>query len=96
MTGVQTCALPISLAGPEVYAATPQSQRSARAIQTIRLLRDNLYTRCQLPRTLQETGKVSQDQLAHIADLAINDGSIIFNPKESDRAELLSVLKSAW
>ena len=72
------------------------SQRAARAVQTIRLLRDNLYTRCQLPRTLQETDKVTQDQLPHIADLAINDGSIIFNPKESDRAELLAVLNAAW
>jgi len=34
--------------------------------------------------------------LEQIADLAINDGSIIFNPKEADREELLGVLKRAW
>ncbi len=94
--GARVGELLLPLAGAEVYAATPVSQRPARAVQTIRLLRDNLYTRCQLPRTLQETGKVTQDQLPHIADLAINDGSIIFNPKESDRAELLAVLNAAW
>jgi len=95
-SGARIGELLLPLAGAEVYAATPVSQRAARAVQTIRLLRDNLYTRCQLPRTLQETGKVTQDQLPHIADLAINDGSIIFNPKESDRAELLAVLNAAW
>jgi hypothetical protein len=36
------------------------------------------------------------EQLPAIADMAINDGSIIFNPKESDRAELLAVLIKAW
>jgi alcohol dehydrogenase len=95
-SGARIGELLLPLAGPEVYAATPVSQRPARAVQTIRLLRDNLYTRCQLPRTLQESGKVTLDQLPHIADLAINDGSIIFNPKESDRAELLAVLNAAW
>jgi alcohol dehydrogenase len=39
---------------------------------------------------------VSLEQLEAIADMAINDGSIIFNPKESDRAELLAVLQRAW
>jgi len=86
----------LPLAGPEVYAATPQSRRPARAVQIILLLRDNLYQRCQLPRTLLETGKVSLEQLEAIADMAINDGSIIFNPKESDRGELLAVLRRAW
>lgn len=86
----------LPLAGPEVYAATPQSRRASRAVQVILLLRDNLYQRCQLPRTLQETGKVEVEQLEAIADMAINDGSIIFNPKESDRAELLAVLRRAW
>ncbi len=86
----------LPLAGAEVYAMTPPSQRATRAIQTIRQLRDELYARCKLPRTLLETGKVAETQLAQIADLAINDGSIIFNPKESDRAELLAVLKKAW
>jgi len=45
---------------------------------------------------LQETGKVSLEQLESIADMAINDGSIIYNPKESDRGELRAVLAKAW
>jgi alcohol dehydrogenase len=96
VSGQRIGELLLPLAGPEVYAATPQSRRASRAVQVILLLRDNLYQRCQLPRTLQETGKVGMEQLQAIADMAINDGSIIFNPKESDRAELLAVLHKAW
>lgn len=86
----------LPLAGAEVYASTPKAQRPAKAIATLRALRDEIHVRCQLPRTLTETGKVRPDQLAAIADLAINDGSIIFNPKEADYDELLAILKAAW
>lgn len=86
----------LPLAGADVYAATPQALRAERAIQAIRELRDALYHACKLPRTLQETGKVNENQLEHIAELAINDGSIIFNPKESTREELLAILRRAW
>ncbi len=86
----------LPLAGPEVYAATPQSRRASRAIQVIILLRDNLFQRCQIPRTLQETGQVELTQLDAIADRAFNDQSIIFNPKESDTSELRKILLQAW
>lgn len=86
----------LPLAGADVYATTPITQRADKAIATIRALRDALHEQCKLPRTLKETGKVQEDQLEQIANLAINDGSIIFNPKESDRAELLAILKRAW
>jgi alcohol dehydrogenase len=86
----------LPLAGPEVFASTPFLQRPTRAIQTIRLLRDNLHARCGLPRTLHESGKVQADQLGTIADMAINDGAILFNPKESDRVDLMSILGNAW
>ncbi len=96
VNGARIGELLLPLAGADVYAATPADQRADRAIATLRTLRDELYNRCKLPRTLKETGKVQEDQLEQIADLAINDGSIIFNPKETDREELLGVLKLAW
>lgn len=86
----------LPLAGADVYATTPRDQRAQRAIAHIRGMRDELYARCKLPRTLQETGKVQESQLAQIADLTVNDGSIIFNPKEADRDEALAILKRAW
>lgn len=86
----------LPLAGADVYATTPREQRAARAIAHIRWMRDELYNRCKLPRTLQETGKVQESQLEQIAELTINDGSIIFNPKEADREEALAILRRAW
>jgi alcohol dehydrogenase len=86
----------LPLAGADVYATTSRDQRAKKAIATIRALRDELYNRCKLPRTLKETGKVQESQLEQVADLTINDGSIIFNPKEADREEALAILKRAW
>lgn len=96
VNGDRTAELLLHLAGPDVYAATPPAQRATRAIAEIRYLRDEIYNRCKLPRTLQETGKVSKEQLKQIADLTIDDGAIVFNPKESDRAEILGILERAW
>lgn len=86
----------IPLAGAEAYVATPVEQRAEAAITEIRRLRDQLYEKTQLPRTLQETGKVEREQLPAIADLALNDGAIIFNPAESSYDEILSLLEAAW
>ncbi|WP_421717634.1 iron-containing alcohol dehydrogenase [Algiphilus sp.] len=86
----------LPLAGPEVYAATPAGQRTDKVIRHIRDLRDQLYERAGLARTLRETGKVQRSQLEDIAALAIDDGSIIFNPKEADRDQLMAVLERAW
>ncbi len=94
--GAKIGELLLHLAGPDVYAATPANQRAQRAIQFIRDLRDTLFERTKLPRTLKETGKVEKSQLDAIADKAIDDGSIIFNPKEADRADLKAILEKAW
>ncbi|MGO1462707.1 MAG: iron-containing alcohol dehydrogenase [Marinobacter sp.] len=84
------------LEGPEVYAATPASRRAEASISALRILRDALYKRCKLPRTLKETGKVTEDQLDQIAGMAINDGSIMFNPKEVSLKDARAVLQRAW
>ncbi|MAM85781.1 MAG: alcohol dehydrogenase [unclassified Hahellaceae] len=84
------------LAGPEVYAATPKEERPEAAIAEIRGLRDELYALCSLPRTLSETGKVERSQLKRIAELALDDGSIIFNPVEADYEDLLKLLERAY
>ncbi|MDR3453888.1 MAG: iron-containing alcohol dehydrogenase [Rhodoferax sp.] len=86
----------LPLAGAEVYAATPAAQRPTKTIAAIRQLRDQLHNRCKLPRTLQETGKVTESQLTTIANLALDDGSILFNPVEADHDDLMRVLRSAW
>ena len=84
------------LEGPEVYVATPGHRRAEASIAAIRKLRDQLYKRCQLPRTLKETGKVLESQLDAIAELALDDGSIMFNPKEVTLEDAREVLRRAW
>lgn len=86
----------LPLCGPEVFAATPKDLRAEKAIAYIRWLRDELYNRCKLPRTLVETGKVTEEQIPAIAEMALNDGPIIFNPKESDLEDIIHVLRAAW
>lgn len=86
----------LPLAGDDVYASTQKEQRPQRTIEQICTLRDTLYKNHKLPRTLKETGKVAEDQLEEIASVAIDDGSIIFNPKEADYEDILGVLRRAW
>lgn len=96
INGDRIAELLLPLAGADVYAKTPKAARCDAAIAHIRQMRDALYDACQLPRTLQETGKVEESQLEEIAKLSMDDGSIAFNPKESDFDEIMGVLKRAW
>ncbi len=84
------------LDGPEVYAATPASRRAEASISAIRRMRDALYKHCKLPRTLKETGKVVEEQLERIAEVALDDGAIMFNPKEVSLEDAKAVLRRAW
>lgn len=84
------------VAGADVYAATPLAERSQRTIDTIYAMRDQLFDVAQLPRTLRETRKVSQDQFDDIANKALNDGSIIYNPKQATLDDLKAILNRAW
>jgi len=86
----------LPLAGPEVYADTPAANRAEKTIARLRWLKDEIHARCGLPRTLSETGKVEKAQLEKIATMALDDGSIIFNPVEVSREEALAVLERAW
>jgi len=94
--GDRIAELLLPLAGADVYAATPVADRADRAIAEIRRMRDEIFNRCKLPRTLRETGKVTREQLAQIAELTLDDGAIIINPKEADRAEIMAILEKAW
>ncbi|HCY38425.1 MAG TPA: alcohol dehydrogenase, partial [Neisseriales bacterium] len=41
-------------------------------------------------------GKVSEAQLDEVAEKALNDGSIIYNPKEATFSDLKALLEKAW
>ena len=96
VNGQKIAELLLPLAGPDVYAQTPANQRADKAISIINTMRDRIHALTKLPRTLRETGKVSEAQLDEVAEKALNDGSIIFNPKEATLADLKSILEKAW
>lgn len=84
------------LEGPDVYARTPALDRSTATIRSIRKLRDQLHAKCGLPRTLSETAKVREDQLETLARMALDDGSLSYNPEEAEFDDVLGILKKAW
>ena len=86
----------LPLAGADIYAQTPAHLRANKAITTIQAMRDRLFSLTKLPRTLQETGKVTEAQLDEVAEKALNDGSIIYNPKEATIEDLIAILQKAW
>jgi alcohol dehydrogenase len=96
---VEACAeqygeLLLPLAGAHIYAVTPEAERPAAAIEAVwRLLRT-----CEaiggLPLTLSALG-VSEDQLPAIARMALDDGSIAFNPRDVSHEDALGILRAA-
>ena len=86
----------LPLAGPDIYSQTPAHARADKAISTLLAMRDRIYALTKLPRTLRVTGKVSEAQLDEVAEKALNDGSIIYNPKEATLQDLKTILEKAW
>jgi alcohol dehydrogenase len=96
VNGEKIADLLLPLAGAEIYAQTPAHLRAEKTISTIMTMRDRLYSLTKLPRSLSETHKVSEAQLDEIAEKALNDGSIIYNPKEATLQDLKQILEKAW
>lgn len=96
VNGEKIADLLLPLAGADIYAQTPAHLRADKTIATILTMRDRIYSLTKLPRTLSETGKISEAQLDEVAEKALNDGSIIYNPKEASLEDLKSILKKAW
>nr|WP_279007804.1 iron-containing alcohol dehydrogenase [Aeromonas jandaei] len=86
----------LPLVGAERFAATPAHQRAEATITAIRTLRDTLWQAVKLPRTMNEAGVSDRSLLGEIRDLAVNDGAMLFNRKDADREQLLTLLERAW
>jgi len=84
----------LHLAGPAVYSRTPESERPAAAIATVRALLGHLNEVAGQPVTLAECG-VTRAQLPEIARVAADDGAIIFNPRDANVEEILGILEAA-
>lgn len=86
----------LPLAGADVFAQTPPEHRAEQAINTIFSIRDRLFEMTQLPRTLRETGQVTKEQFEEIAKKTLNDGSILYNPKEANLDDVYTILEKVW
>ncbi|MBL0441444.1 iron-containing alcohol dehydrogenase [Aeromonas veronii] len=86
----------LPLVGAERFAATPAHQRAEATITAVRTLRDTLWQAVKLPRTMSEAGVSDRSLLTEIRDLAVNDGALLFNRKDADREQLLTLLERAW
>ena len=85
----------LALAGPELYVQTPQGERPAKTIAEILKLQNRLYELAQLPRTLKEAG-VKRNALEEIAQKAIKDPALVFNPLPVTHADALKLLEKAY
>lgn len=93
-----------ALAGPEIYAETPENERAGKVIEMIRQLNQDLYdtTNGKHPRFLKEitdrsgTPLVPQSMLPAIAEATMLDGARLTNPEELLPADALFVLEHAW
>ena len=86
----------LPLAGPEVYARTPEDQRGQKAIDVLVSLRKELAELSELPISLVETGLVRREDFDAVARTALNDGAIIVNPADADYDEIISLLEEVW
>lgn len=86
----------LPLAGADVFAATPKNRRAEAAIAHLRTMRDALHAKAGLPRTLSESGKVDRAKLPQVAKVAIDDGTLIMNPRDVTYDDALAVLEKSW
>ena len=86
----------LPLSGPEAYAKVPAAERPRAAIAKLRVLRDGLWAKAKLPRTLGETGRVKREQLPDIARMSLDDGALIMNPVDVRYEDALRVLERAF
>lgn len=92
------------LAGPDVYATTPQDQRALETIAWIRQFNQDLCTATNKMhatcfKDLKDKDgnrRVPEERLPDIALTALGDGVIFYNPEETDYDDWLMVARAAW
>ncbi|MCH1982516.1 iron-containing alcohol dehydrogenase [Ruminococcus sp. OA3] len=85
----------LHLAGEEVFAKTPKSERGKEAIRSVWELRMRLHKECGLPVRLRECG-VKKSDFAQIARTAMNDGAMIVNPRDVKFEDVIFILEKAF
>ena len=102
--GHLTAQLLLPLSGARIYAQTPAHLRAQQTVAAIRQLNQRLHqeTGGQHARFFKEiagpdgSARVPVESIEAIADKALGDGTILCNPEELDRDDLLMVMSHAW
>ncbi|MBQ3218211.1 MAG: iron-containing alcohol dehydrogenase [Akkermansia sp.] len=83
------------LVGMEAAMATPAEKRAEAAIEAVVALGRKLHDICGIPLTLSDAGVV-RDTFAHVAEVAVNDGALIVNPRAADESQVIEILNAAY
>lgn len=83
------------LVGADAAMATPADKRAEAAIDAVVALGRSLKKICDIPLTLKEAG-VSTESFAKVAEVAVNDGALIVNPRAADEAQVIEILNAAY
>ncbi len=83
------------LVGEDEAAHTPADKRAQAAIDAVVALAAELNSICGIPLTLSEVN-VPKDAFARVAEVAVNDGALIVNPRAADEAQVIEILNAAY
>lgn len=85
----------LALGGEDLYTKTSKIDRASKSIHLVKTLNNKLNQLCNLPLNLKDAG-VKKEDLEEIAEMTLNDGAIIVNPKEMDYKDVLKILNQAY
>ena len=83
------------LVGQDAAMATPAGERAEAAIAAVESLSRRLADICGIPLKLSDAG-VTKESFAHVAEVAVNDGALIVNPRAADEAQVIEILNAAY
>lgn len=83
------------LVGVEAAMATPAEKRAEAAIESVDALGRKLHDICGIPLTLRDAGVV-RETFARVAEVAVNDGALIVNPRAADESQVIEILNAAY
>ena len=88
----------LPLGGIKVYNETPPKKRAKKSIALIRDLNEKLHTKTanRHPTCFKQVKNVKEEDLPKIAETALGDGTIIYNPEEISYDDFMSVLRAAF
>ena len=83
------------LVGVDAAMSTPADKRAEAAIDAVVALGRSLNEICGIPLTLKDAD-VSTEAFAKVAEVAVNDGALIVNPRAADESQVIEILNAAF